>query len=277
MPHSEVSSPSFFILEAEFHDSIPCIWGILDGERRRFLFDSGAQQAVLNARYFRDKQMSQGGNAMGVTGEFGIHYTTIDDLAFGEWRFRGLEMMVMEMEHLEAEFGVEVHGLIGFKQMIHFDWMVDYQLKQIHFWSRMHKADFNILSRVKARYSHHVPIIDLEIQGHAFRFLVDTGASMVLFDAQKRELVIDAVTEIVSEPMASSSPVQVTVESGTLSGFTVNGIPYGASNIKFADLSILQRQIGDFDGVIGYPLLSQYPTVVSWNFHALFVLAKDAM
>lgn len=271
-PHPQITLPRQFTLEAEFHDQVPFVWGLLDGQRCLFLFDSGGQDVLLNARYLDQQATAPGRGVMGATGHAKSVYTAVEALSFGEWRLAGLEIMAIDMQHLELELGVTIHGIIGFRHLIHYDWMVDYTKGRISFWDRMVLAEFTVQAKVPVHYRHHLPMVAIEIAGHVLNFLVDTGASMVLVDRSKQALVVADVTDLVTEQMASASAIEATVESGTLSGFRVGELAFGPSNIKFADLSHLQV-FGMFDGVIGYPLLSKYRVMQSWSFHALYFLA----
>jgi hypothetical protein len=252
---------------------VPFVWVLLNAERRLFLFDSGAQDTILNSRLLDADQTTEGGGIIGATGNAMSHYTQVPSLQIGDWHILNSELMAIDMAHLEAELKTEIAGLIGFRHLIHFDWMVDYGKKKLHFWSRMNRNDHKIIAKALAHYAHHLPMIDLEIEGHAFRFLVDTGCSVLLLDRRHRALLLPAISGLFEEPMASASPTQVIVETGQLCGFKAADLQFGACKIQITDLSHMQS-IGDFDGVIGYPLLSKYPVIQSWTFHTLYFVGE---
>lgn len=228
---------------------------------------------LLNARYVT-QEGPVGGGIMGATGYAGSKYCLVKRLAIGDWELLDMEIMAFDMTHLEGEYAVEIYGLIGFRHLIHYDWAVDYAHGRIRFWERFVRTDHHVLYRVATTYRNHLPMVDITIAGTQFSFLVDTGASMVLLDVRLRDKVIHEVTDIVTEEMSSASATKATVESGTLSGFYLGEIAFGPHNIKFSDLSHMHASVGKFDGVIGYPLLSKHPVVVSWSYRSLYFLGE---
>jgi hypothetical protein len=272
-PQSKITLPDRFELEAEFHDHIPFVWGVLNGERRRFLFDSGGQDVLLNSRYLEPEKTSQGGGVIGASGFAPSMYCQGNTLSFGEWKLEDFELMAIDSQHLEEEMKVEIHGIVGFRHMIHYDWMVDYAGGRISFWNRMIKSEFNILEKVLVQYRHHLAMLGIQVGGQTYQFLVDTGASMVLFDQRHEAAVAPLVTGLVEESMASASATKVQVRSGTLPEFQCGNMQFeGPHTIKFMDLSHM-RATGTFDGIIGYPLLSKYRVVQCWSASSLFFLA----
>lgn len=271
--HTQITLPRRFTLDAEFHDDTPFVWGLLNGKRCLFLFDSGAQDFSLNSRYLDQEIVSPGGGVQGVTGAVSSVYTRVDEIAFGDWKITNLELMASDFSHIEEEWGVVLHGIIGFRHLIHYDWMVDYKGGTISFYERMIKSEFNIAGKAKTNYKYHLPVVDIEIGGNGYRFLVDTGAAVVVFDQDKKDQVIDEVSGLHARKMSSASPEEADIERGTLSNFKVGELEFGSHTIDFMDLTGMKARFGDFDGIIGYPLLSKYRTIVSWTFRGLLFLA----
>jgi hypothetical protein len=265
--------PRYFVLPAEFADNVPLINGHLNGNPVRFLFDSGAQDTLLNARYVSEPPTAEGAGIRGVSGEAPSFYTQMGELVFGPWEIEMPEVMAIDCAHLEEELSLRVDGIIGFRAMIQFDWMVDYDAKEIHFWDRVDRSTLAIAAKVKCSYRSHLPLFEATIAGNTYKLLLDTGASTLVFDASKRDLILAEVTDLVNEEMASSSPIKMPVETGVLSSFEVGGLRCDACKINFADLSSLQQRFGDFDGIVGYPLMCRYRTIVSWNARGLILLA----
>ncbi len=267
------SYPKHFVLPVEFAEDVPLINGMMNGKPVRFLFDSGAQDTLLNVRYVSPESRSEGSGIRGVSGESPSFYTQMGKLVFGPWEMEMPEVMAVNCEHLEEELNLRIDGIIGFRAMIHFDWMVDYHAKEIHFWDRVDRSTLAIAAKVQCSYRGHLPLFEATIAGNTYKLILDTGASTLVFDAHKRDLVLAEVADLVSEEMASSSPVKIPIETGVLSGFEVGGLQCGACKINFADLSSLRRRLGEFDGIVGFPLMSKYRTIVTWNGGGLILLA----
>lgn len=272
MSISRITQPAFLQLPIELHTRLPCTWGELDGEKRLFLIDTGAQEMLLNSRHLAPGNGEVAGMSIGVTGKVSMRMAHIRSLSFGGLRFEDTDVLAVDMGHLEDDYGVAIHGLIGFRTLVDYDWMVDYAAEQITLWNRFPKADFKLRAKIPAEYRHHLPTIEVKIAGRPFIFLVDTGASMVLLDQRWREFVLPVVDALTEEKMASASAVEARFETGTLAGFEAGGLAFGPCEFKLGDLTQLQSQGPHFDGILGYPLLSQYRIVVSWSNHSLYIL-----
>ncbi len=267
-----LSLPTSLTLPVEFFDNTPYIEGLMNGRKCRFLFDSGGQSLALNANRFDPAGLEDSGGVMGVTGKVQTHNAVLEDLSFGDWQIKGREVMVLDMKHLEEEVGTEIDGIIGFKEMINFDWMVDYGKGELHLWERFPRDEYKLLERTRIHFRHHLPIVELKIAGEPLQFIVDTGCSINCIDRNLMEKIGGAVTGLEEEKLASASPNEIDVLSGTLEGFQVGKLEFGPSEAKYMDLSQMQQRFGHFDGITGYPLLKQYKTVQSWSFSSLFFL-----
>jgi hypothetical protein len=272
-PHAKITLPDRFVLDAEFYENLPFVWGILNGERRRFIFDSGGQDLTLNSRYVAPESSTPGTGVQGASGKADSCHSQGNHVSFGDWRIEDFELIAIDMQHLEEEMGVEIHGVLGFRHLIHYDWMVDYKGGRISFWSRMNRAELNILERVFVQYRHHLPMVGIQVGDQTYQFLVDTGAFMVLFDQRHEAAVAPIVQDLVEDTMASASAHRAQVRTGTLSAFQCGILQFeGPHCVKFMDLSHM-KSMGAFDGIIGYPLLSKYRVVQSWSVHSFFFLA----
>lgn len=270
MNQIQLSLPTRLTLPVEFYDNKPYMQGIMNGKKCRFMFDSGGQSLVLNANRFDPAGLEEGGGAMGVTGKVTTHNAILEEVRFGDWHIKGREVLVLDLKHLEEEVGTEIDGIVGFKEMINFDWLVDYDNGSLHLWERFPKNDYKILERTRLHFRHHLPIVELKIAGEPYQFFVDTGCAINCIDQNLKEKIGGAVTGLQEEKLSSASPNEIDVLSGTLEGFQVGGLNFGPSKAKYMDLSQMQARFGHFDGITGYPLLKQYKTVQSWSFSSLY-------
>lgn len=268
---ARITLPRQFTLKTELHDDIPFLWGEIDGSTGLFIYDSGGQDLILNARYLDLEKTEAGLGATGATGHVSSVHTHLDSVRFGEWAIENLEVMAIDLQHLEEEFKLEIRGILGFRHMIHYDWMLDYANGLITFWDRVRKEDLDILHRHRVQYMHHLPSLILEIGGNSLRFLVDTGCAEVLIDRKWREELDAEVMDMVADQMMSASTTKADIESGMIRGFRLGELEFGPNKVKFSDLSHMFH-IGAFDGIIGYPLLSKYRVVQSWSVSNFYFL-----
>ncbi len=271
-----VKRPSEARFPVFFHDRRPFIEGVHNGEKRTFLIDSGCQDIILNSRYIPNEEVDQEGKGMGLTGSFQLLWTPLGKLSFGDWEFESDEVCAMDMTHLEEEdFGIPVHGMIGFRQLVHYDWLIDYKKNELRLWNRFPKKDYKIKAKLRCSYQNHLPIIDVLIGGQKLRLLVDTGCEFIVIDEQKKHLLESVVTFKGVEQIASASTDKADMLAGNIQGFQVAGLDFGPSEIKFTNMDRIMQAYGVCDGIIGYDLLSQYPIVQSWNVKTFYFLETE--
>lgn len=266
--------------EAKFpifiYDKRPFLEGVLNGEKRMFLLDSGCQDILLNTRYIDPDKAVGNGQATGLTGTAKLVYTPLGKLSFGNgWDFESDEVCAVDMTHLEEEdFGIEVHGMIGFRQLVHYDWLIDYKKKELYLWSRFPKNDFEIIAKMRCSYQNHLPIIDVLIAGQTFQLLVDTGCDFIVIDEKKKHLIESEVVFSGVEQIASASADKADMDAGKIDSFQVAGLDFSTSDIKFTNIERIVGAYGGCDGIIGYDLLRQYPIVQSWSVKAFYFLKE---
>ena len=148
--------PSEITLDAEFYDRTPFVRGILNGKPVLFLFDSGAQGLTLSSRYFQPEEKEHVHTASGATGRVEMYSAYIEELSFGDWSYRDTRAQAIDLSHAEKDWGVEVQGILGFRQLIHSDWMVDYQNAKIHLWRDFDRKSPEILAFARLRFQSAV-------------------------------------------------------------------------------------------------------------------------
>ena len=212
---------------------------------------------------------------MGAAGKTKSFRTRIEKLQFGDWIMGPVEVLALDETALEAGFKQNYHGLIGFRQLVNYDWMVDYTAKELHLWANFHKEKHQVACDLRVRYLNHLPLLNVMIGDHEFHFLLDTGCSgLVLHDA-RREILDEVVEWGEDDEMQGAGGLKMTVSGGNLSSFTVAGQEFRDTPITISDFSPLQNRIGPFDGIIGAPMLSKVRTVVSWEQKRLFFLEDE--
>lgn len=183
-----------------------------------------------------------------------------------------MEVKALDETALEEAFKQDYHGLIGFRQLINYSWMVDYTAKKLHLWSSFRKKEHPIAGQIKVRYLNHLPLVKAMIGDHEFNFLLDTGCSGLVIDNNRRDDLDEMVEWGEDDNLQGAGGLKVAVSSGTLKSYTVAEREFRDTSIKLTTFSSLQDRIGHFDGIIGYPMLSKARTVVSWQQKRLFFL-----
>ncbi len=270
--HRNFTAPAYFSLPFTLLDSTPLVPVTINGRQGHILFDSGAQDLLVNARHFEADKQEGENQIQSVTGSSSAFFVGLEAFLMGGFEIRGGEVLAVSLEHVEEEFGQELLGLVGFRQLIHFDWMADYGAGQIHLWERAKRAHYPIAEQIPLKFFGHLPMLPVQIGGTEYRMLLDTGCEMVLLDEGLLDKMEDVVSDLEMEAMASGSAEVREMNSGRLEGFQVGKMDFGPCKVTFTDLQRMRQAMGDFDGIIGYPLLRTYRCVVSWNYRRMWLL-----
>jgi predicted aspartyl protease len=167
-----------------------------------FLVDTGAVPSVLS-----EKVASRIG-ITGVTGAFALlhnniqaQYVTLDDLHFGSIRATGVAMVVVDLARFERLLGTRIDAIIGLDVLGSQNFSIDYKHRKIMpglLGSARHVVPVEILTSSGAPYW----VLPLNLGGHIFRVLLDTGANqLALFAGHAPKPVRDLPAEATTQPV----------------------------------------------------------------------------
>lgn len=260
----QLSIPDQFTFPIEIINGVPFMTGTLNGNPATFLIDSASKTTILNANRVAPDQLRVIGQALGVNRELQTAYACkIKQLKFGDLQYESLDVSAVDLSAMEVKWGKQVHGILGFREMIHFDWSIDYQAARFRFWRRFPAKEMQIVHQQVLQYQQYLPMVDLQMGGNTFRFRVDTGEPHINFD-KALEFQVRPMIQMGSVPKHTadqSSPSLMEM----LPYFELGGLQLGPAPIIFQDHFTVQSQQGHFDGSIGYQLLGKYPAVFSWS------------
>ena len=101
--------------------------------------------------------------------------------------------------------------------------------------------------------------LQVQIQGHSFLFLVDSGSSSCFIDSQRAQLLEGG------EPL--DSPVSVQVAGGAILQCTssFSALNWSADGAQFTD-TFRVLDLASYDGIVGLDWLGKYsPMVTHWE------------
>lgn len=264
--------PGYLDLPLHFYHKVPVLPADLDGRSCFLLFDSGAPHLFLNSLFFAPEDLFAGSDVMGASGKVQSQSVRVNSLSMGAWQMGPFEAMAYAAPHWGDFEEGPIAGLLGFRELVHFSWMVDYDASRLHLWRNFKPQDHDLRGEIRIQYQNHAPVFPVEIGGRAFRFLLDTGCSDMVFDKEKQEQIMEAVRDVGKEEMVGAGGLKVEVEHGILDQMRLGELALEDVAVAFSDLSNLQLRLGDFDGILGHPLLSEVRTVVCWERKRLYFL-----
>lgn len=169
--------------------------GIGELTNLNFLVDTGAVPSVLS-----EKVASRIGLG-GIAGSFALldknikaQYVTVDEIHFGSIRSVGLAMVVVDLARFERLLGTRIDAIVGIDMLARQDFGIDYKRRRITpglSGSRGHAMPVEILTSSGAPYW----VLPINLGGHIFRVLLDTGANQLALFAGHALKIIDLPDE----------------------------------------------------------------------------------
>ena len=160
-----------------------------------FLLDTGAVPSVLS-----EKLASRIG-LRGVAGSFtlldkniGAQYVTVDEIHFGSIHAIGLPMVVVDLARFARILGTRIDAIVGIDMLDRQNFGIDYKRRRITLGlsgSAGHVMPVEILTSSGAPYW----VLPINLGGHIFRVLLDTGANQLALFAGHAPKIIDLPDE----------------------------------------------------------------------------------
>lgn len=229
----------------ELVDGIILIPGRVGSAEGHFAFDTGATKTVLNSAYC--KQSSDADDKSAVTFDAGTQSSRIGTADETVVSFGGLEATlqsqpVMDMAYVEQPLRASMPelcflGSIGAELIGKGRLIVDYPSRKIVF----NALEIPAGAIETALSVELLPLVELEIGGEAFRFILDTGANHYVFDQTR------APMQLLSAPD----------ENGlrSIPSLVFAGEEYRDISGLVTDLSSVREAV-PADGIIGYQVLN---------------------
>jgi hypothetical protein len=274
MSDSNMNIPPFMIQNFTMSNKLITVEAEVDGKVGKFLVDSGAPCLVLNSKHFETENNNSVGS-QGATGTItGTSYKKIRKFKWDNFEYNDIDVLAMDISHLEAGLNVEILGLISYEELKHFETFFDYMNKQMI----LKKLDANVqmqlpykvVKELKFELKSHIPIFNAEIQGETYRLGLDTGAESNLFHAAKYDKLKSELSDQNEDELMGANKGKVTVKSGKLNCYKINDFELKDEEFVFSDISHLNQGYGlNIDGLIGYEFLHKQP--VSINFRDMIL------
>ncbi len=150
----------------EMSGRIPLVEVEIEGEKMMFFFDSGAQQSILNAKYFKNTKDDPKINLKDVRGNVSnVGRRHIKNLGFATKVLEETDMLMLDLSHLEIH-GKNVYGIVGYDLIKDSDIYFDYKRSNIALLSPENTEAFIRAEKLKnfeeilIKMAKHLPIIE---------------------------------------------------------------------------------------------------------------------
>ena len=270
-----IEIPQRIECEFESNNGIVLIQVLLNGKKRTFLLDSGAPFMTLNTRHVHPDHIEAGLlEFRGIGGGVQSSRARITTFNWQGFKLRNSLVYAMDLAHLERELGVEFHGLIGYRELMHFTLNIDYKAKRLTLWREFNPSDFTVLARIPFVLYNHLPVIRANIGKRGVKLGLDSGAAINLLDVNLLSSIEGFSPAGREEQLHGAGSNSVKVQHGRLTSTVIQGTKFNNMRVVWSDVSVIKHSLGDIDGLLGYEFLSKRRMAVSFTDNCIYLIRK---
>lgn len=275
-PQSKMISIPFEITS----DNLIVVTAMINGEKCKFIIDSGAPSLYLNSKYFKangNKKEISLNNSKDVNGSSinGQDVIAVDSFNFNGIQAKNIKVMMSDLSHLEN--GLKIYGLIGYSIYKDYDLLFDYQNKTLTLIAPDYTDTF--LKENKYKFSEvslsfneeksftHIPCVNAQIDKKNFLLAIDCGAGTNLLDSQLWTQLKKNIKDVKTTDLKGANNGNFTeVHTGKLRGMKIGNKKFKNTETVFSNIDHLNATRSEaIQGLIGYEILSRQKTILCYK------------
>jgi hypothetical protein len=248
---------------------------LLNGTKKKFILDTGSPRVIINSKYETSKDQAENKkvSAKGVNGNISnMSMVKINSLDFYGNKMIDQDVLSLDLSHLEKEFNQEIYGLIGYEMVKDYDILFDYKsqtltlIKPEYFETyKDEQLKSKKLNKVSMTLNQHIPVIEVLVDNQKLALGIDSGAETNILDETLYSQFKSVTKKQVTEDLIGADNETKTIVKGTLKKMTIGGNTFKNLATGYSDVSHLNNAYKlNVDGLIGYPILSNQLTVLSY-------------
>ena len=249
-------------IEVDFKllNGIALVSAVVKGEQGYLIFDTGAMKTGLHRKYFSDMQGKELEIAK-FSGEMANDTATeitVSSLSFSGVTLTDQKAMLMDLSYVEDSLrafdpSLRLLGTMGIDIIRNFAVMMDYGENKI---TLNPLCGFDKSTCVPLQMEA-LPVVEAEIYGERYRFVLDTGANTCLLGTALQDRF----------PV---QPVEDAPNVFKISSVSLQNRPYSDVLSVFTDISAIQSKVS-VEGVIGYHILSAQRSYFDFSNQKLYL------
>ncbi len=273
------STEDVIVVPFKMAGNLILVEALLDGVKRNFIVDNGAPKLILNTKHITkttDTNAKVISSAKGINGNMGaMDIVKVKSFDFSGIKIENQDIITTDLSHLEVELKTSIYGLIGFEVYKDYDLVFDYKSKtltllnpeksKVYVEGKFDKKQFVTLPITLDGKNQHLAVISVDIAGKNVKLALDCGAESNLFDTDLFESVKSEMTKLHSDELHGADKSTQTVQSGKLKTLTLGTKEFKKVKTVFSTMKAISDGYKlKLDGIIGYEILSQQSTLLSY-------------
>lgn len=236
----------------------------IDGQKGNLIFDTGANNLLLNRTYFRNTKTIGKQESYGITGGVAfVEKVIVKSLELFDLVYEGIKADITNLTHLENRVGVKVLGLIGLSLIRDFEIVIDYNNNLLQLY-KLDKSGNRIspsckndqVLNQKIDFLDNIVFVYGKIGGKKLRFCLDTGAEMNSINSFSSKKVMNKINIKGRTILKGAGAENIEVLHGVVDQFDFEGKQISGMESIITDLSSLNKVYGiDIDGILGFSFL----------------------
>lgn len=227
----------------------------LDNELGNYIFDTGAEELILNKEAGSGKTMFSS-----INGDIATEEVNVNLLKIGNLTHSKIKAFSTDLQSIESYLNISIQGIIGFNLFIPQKVMIDYKAKEITLYSA--KEDVKVSKRyVPFKLQDGVLVCNLSIQGKEYLFGFDTGATINVIDESVFHLIADSFIDHNEESYVTTGTGEKTIHKiVNLSTFNLGTASFNDSKFLIQSMEVFNESMDQ--AIQGVLSLSSLPSEV---------------
>lgn len=260
--------------------------GHADSTVGNFIFDTGAQDLVLNSTYFRDYNIDHSADEtqQSITGQgASVQRTTIKLFRLGTFKYYQAEAQLVSLRHIEDSRGVKILGLLGVSMFKDCEIIIDYKnsLIHLHHISKKERKTYQHAlintQSVIAEYPFDLVdnriLVSTSLNGKKLPFVVDFAAESNIIDSRLPNRILDSIQVSGRVMLTGAGSRKVEALTGHVKDLKIGNLPVSQLPVIVTNLegTCFGKDVC-INGVLGYEFLSRYTLAFNFAKRRMYIL-----
>lgn len=244
----------------------------LNGKVKQFIVDSGAPSMVLNSKYITRSENSDEKKFKGISGQ-GTSFTAyIKNFSWNNFKLKNYKALAIDFSHLETALKENIYGLIGYKELSMFTFLIDYKNAEITLWRDFSKHKKSVKKSLPFVLQNHLPVLKFFCGNLRLNLALDTGAAHNVIDIALKKKLKGKFSTGKESSLQGASTESLKVKEIYLNEIKSDLITLKKFPAIWHDISHIKNESIEIDGLMGYRFLKKGKFAVSYSDSKIYLL-----